>query len=106
MSMKPLIDSIEEKEMRIEELKASIRLDKDAMADFFCPIKVGDVLEVPREAYSHIGKQCRVICVVPVKRGKYWKWRIVVQVLKTNGDDSLHRADWTKEITEKEMGQA
>ncbi len=61
-----------------------------------CPLKVGDLLEVPKEAWSSVGKAC---CVTRVfTRTDYFdglEFRVKADVLRKDGSKGVRSVSWT-----------
>jgi hypothetical protein len=95
------------------ELAEAYRIENDAhqraqilaqlIADATCPLKVGQV--VPVCGYSHNGKQMRIEQVWP-GRSRSDDWQVRGRVLKQDGTDGKHTADFDQHQWEAKQARA
>lgn len=83
-------------QVTIDEATAARAVLLREYTEAHCPLKVGDLLEVPQAARSSVGKPC---CVTRVfARLDYWdalEFRVKADVLRKDGSTGVRSVSWS-----------
>jgi len=75
-----------------------------ALVQEHAPLKVGDIIEIPRQAYSHLGKTCKVTNVCATATRNWRNKDIVIElgieglVLKQDGTAGERKVHWWQNV--------
>lgn len=90
------LQSLEALQATIDTANEARRTLLAAFTEAHCPLKVGDLLEVPKEAHTSEGKPC---CVTRTfTRTDYWdklEFRITADVFRKDGSKGQRSVNWS-----------
>lgn len=89
---------------RVRGAEHALREFKRKYAKKNAPHKLNQIVVIPKESYSHVGKLCRIsnVGIKPTFSG--WVWYFSGNVLRKDKTESALRASWESPVYPKMWG--